>query len=30
MKLTPHRRKVIADRRAQNKKAKASRRANRG
>jgi len=30
MKLTPYRRKVIADRRAQNKKAKASRRANRG
>ena len=30
MKLTPHRRKVIADRRAQNKRAKASRRANRG
>jgi len=30
MKLTPHRRKVIADRRAQNKKTKASRRANRG
>lgn len=30
MKLTPHRRKVVADRRAQNKRAKASRRANRG
>lgn len=30
MKLTPHRCKVIADRRARNKRAKASRRANRG
>lgn len=30
MQLTPHRRKVIADRRAQRKRAKSSRRANRG
>jgi len=30
MKLTPHRRKVVADRRAQKKRAKASKRANRG
>lgn len=30
MKLTPHHRKVVANRRAQNKRAKASRRANRG
>jgi len=30
MKLTPYRRKVIADRRDQNKRAKASRKANRG
>jgi peptide deformylase len=30
MQLTPHRRKVVADRRAKNKRAKAARKANRG